>query len=62
MNVDLFNERTLNVDFLKEFGCINIGNWKLALYGLLGTCVSMLTAHVLGFIYNSSRSGLYGYN
>ncbi|CAF2106442.1 unnamed protein product [Rotaria magnacalcarata] len=39
-----------------------IGNWELALYGLLGTCVSTLTAHVLGFTQNSIRAGLYGYN
>lgn len=39
-----------------------IGNWELALYGLLGTCVSTLTAHILGFAYNSIRAGLYGYN
>ncbi|CAF1123463.1 unnamed protein product [Rotaria sordida] len=39
-----------------------IGNWELALYGLLGTCVSTLTAHMLGFTFNSIRAGLYGYN
>ncbi|CAF1371765.1 unnamed protein product, partial [Didymodactylos carnosus] len=39
-----------------------IGNWELALYGLLGTSVSTLTAHVLGFNYNTIRAGLYGYN
>jgi urea transporter len=39
-----------------------IGNWELALYGLLGTSVSTLTAHILGFNYNSIRAGLYGYN
>lgn len=39
-----------------------IGNWELALYGLLGTSVSTLTAHILGFTYNSIRAGLYGYN
>jgi urea transporter len=39
-----------------------IGNWELALYGYLGTCVSTLTAHILGFNYNSIRAGLYGYN
>ena len=39
-----------------------IGNWELALYGLLGTCVSTLTAHMLGFSYSSIRAGLYGYN
>ncbi|CAF4172060.1 unnamed protein product [Rotaria sp. Silwood2] len=39
-----------------------VGNWELALYGLLGTCVSTLTAHVLGFNYNLIRAGLYGFN
>ena len=39
-----------------------IGNWELALYGLLGTSVSTLTAHVLNFSYNSIRAGLYGYS
>ncbi|CAF1587390.1 unnamed protein product [Adineta ricciae] len=39
-----------------------IGNWELALYGLLGTTVSTFTAHVLGFNYSAIRSGLYGYN
>ena len=39
-----------------------IGNYELALYGLLGTCVSTLTAHVFEFDYNSIRAGLYGYN
>ena len=39
-----------------------IGNWEITLYGLLGTMVSTLTAHLLGFSYNSIRAGLYGYN
>jgi hypothetical protein len=39
-----------------------IGNWELACYGLLGACVSTLTAHLFGFDYNSIRAGLYGYN
>ncbi|CAF1382313.1 unnamed protein product [Rotaria sordida] len=39
-----------------------IENWKLALYGLLGTCVSTLTAHMFKFNYNSIRAGLYGFN
>ena len=39
-----------------------IGNWEITLYGLLGTIVSTLTAHLLGFSYHSIRSGLYGYN
>ena len=39
-----------------------IGNWELALYGLLGTCVSTLTAHILGCSYSAIRAGLYGYN
>ncbi len=39
-----------------------IGNWELSLYGLLGTCISTLTAHIFGFNYNSIRAGLFGYN
>ncbi|CAF3150924.1 unnamed protein product [Rotaria sp. Silwood2] len=39
-----------------------IGNWELALYGLLATAVSTLTAHVLEFDYNAIRAGLYGFN
>jgi urea transporter len=39
-----------------------IGDWELALYGLLGTCVSTLTAHVLEFDHNMIRAGLFGYN
>ncbi|CAF0903245.1 unnamed protein product [Adineta steineri] len=38
------------------------GDWQLAFYGLLGTSVSTLTAHILGYNYNAIRSGLYGYN
>lgn len=38
------------------------GNWELSLYGLLGTCVSTLTAHILGANNNSIRAGLFGYN
>ncbi len=39
-----------------------IGQWQLALYGLLGTIISTLTAHIIGLDYGSIRAGLYGYN
>ena len=39
-----------------------IGQWQLTLYGLLGTVISTLTAHLLGLDYSSIRAGLYGYN
>ncbi len=39
-----------------------IGQWQLALYGLLGTMISTLTAHLIGFDYGSIRAGLFGYN
>ena len=39
-----------------------VGNWELSLYGLLGTCVSTLTACILGANSNSIRAGLFGYN
>ncbi|CAF3922058.1 unnamed protein product, partial [Rotaria sordida] len=39
-----------------------IGQWQLALYGLLGTITSTLTAYAIGLDYGSIRAGLYGYN
>ncbi|CAF0951988.1 unnamed protein product [Rotaria sp. Silwood1] len=39
-----------------------IGQWQLALYGLLGTIISTLTAYIIGLDYGSIRAGLYGYN
>ncbi|CAF3211104.1 unnamed protein product [Rotaria socialis] len=39
-----------------------VGQWQLALYGLFGTIVSTLTAHIIGLDYRSIRAGLYGYN
>ncbi|CAF4359786.1 unnamed protein product [Rotaria sp. Silwood2] len=39
-----------------------IGQWQLALYGLLGTITSTLTAYIIGLDYGSIRAGLYGYN
>ncbi|CAF4333574.1 unnamed protein product, partial [Adineta steineri] len=39
-----------------------IDNWQLTLYGIFGTTISTLTAHILNLNYNSIRAGLYGYN
>lgn len=39
-----------------------IGNWELALYAILGTTASTLTAHIFGFNYSSIRAGLFGFS
>ncbi|CAF3704029.1 unnamed protein product [Adineta steineri] len=39
-----------------------IDNSQLILYGIFGTTISTLTAHILNLNYNSIRAGLYGYN